>query len=74
MSDLDDEAPIYKTGVTVDIVCWAVLIILSGVMMLYLKHLNRRQAKRREAAGVAAVLDTSVMTLEEAEVSTRLRS
>lgn len=69
-ADLDDEAPIYHTGITVDVCCWGGLILCAGIMAVYLKFLNRRQAKRREARGqVGEVLDTSIMTLEEAAVS-----
>ncbi|WWC95843.1 hypothetical protein V866_002710 [Kwoniella sp. B9012] len=61
------EAPVYHTGLYTDISCWCLLCVLCLFMGFYLKMLNRRQAKRREAAGGHAnIQDTSIMTLEEA--------
>ncbi|WWD16913.1 hypothetical protein CI109_101345 [Kwoniella shandongensis] len=64
---LDDEAPIYRTGLYADLACWCLLFVLIIFMSIYLKYLNRRQEKKRERMGrVAQIQDTSIMTLEEA--------
>ncbi|WWC60667.1 uncharacterized protein I303_103242 [Kwoniella dejecticola CBS 10117] len=70
------EAPIYHTGLYVDIACWSLLCFLCLFMGFYLKMLNRRQSKKREErGGLANVMDTSIMTLEEAdEYNKRLAS
>ncbi|ORY28041.1 major facilitator superfamily domain-containing protein [Naematelia encephala] len=64
---LDDEAPIYQTGVVTDVCCWGALMFLTIIMAGYLKFLNKRQAKKRAAIGLEAdVQDTSIMTTQEA--------
>lgn len=62
------EAPVYKTGLYVDIGCWCVLWILVVSMGFYLKFLNHRQERRRVEMGLPAnIKDTSIMTTEDAE-------
>ncbi|WVQ62895.1 hypothetical protein V866_005884 [Kwoniella sp. B9012] len=64
---LEDEAPIYRTGLYTDMSCWALLFILICSMAVYLKYLNRRQRKKRERMGrMVDIQDMSIMTLEEA--------
>ncbi|KAK8869495.1 hypothetical protein IAR55_000060 [Kwoniella newhampshirensis] len=64
---LTSEAPVYHTGLYVDIGCWAVLFLLIVSMSFYLKFLNRKQAARRKALGLPENLeDMSIMTTEEA--------
>jgi hypothetical protein len=48
------------------------MIVITLLMGAYLKCLNKQQEKRRVAAGeVGPVVDTSIMTLEEAEAYKR---
>ncbi|WWC60049.1 uncharacterized protein I303_102612 [Kwoniella dejecticola CBS 10117] len=64
---LEDEAPVYKTGLYTDMACWSLLFVLICSMAVYLKYLNRRQAKKRERMGrMSNVRDMSIMTLEQA--------
>jgi hypothetical protein len=66
------EAPFYHTGLYVDIAAWSCLCVLCIVMGLYLKYLNRKQARRRVALGLPAELeDMSIMTSEEADAYRR---
>lgn len=65
----DREAPVYKTGLYVDIGCWTLLactvLFMGG---FWLPHLNRKQKERRMALGLPGdIKDMSIMTLEEAE-------
>ncbi|ORY26790.1 major facilitator superfamily domain-containing protein [Naematelia encephala] len=61
------EAPVYKTGLIVDVCCWSVLCILILSMGFHLNRLNKKQRARREAMGLPGDLeDMSIMTLEEA--------
>lgn len=65
---LAKEAPVYKTGLYVDIGCWSVLFILALSMGAYLKYLNKKQAERRIALGLPGELkDMSIMTMQEAD-------
>jgi hypothetical protein len=65
---LTREAPVYKTGLTVDIIAWGLLFTLICLMGLHLKRLNRKQRDRRIALGLPGDLeDMSIMTLEEAD-------
>jgi hypothetical protein len=69
-SDLAKEAPIYHTGLYVDVGCWCAVFVLVLLMGGYLKYLNLRQERRREAMGrIGRMVDTSIMTLEESAVS-----
>ncbi|OCF33949.1 allantoate transporter [Kwoniella heveanensis CBS 569] len=62
------EAPLYHTGLYVDIACWCILFILICSMGAYLKVLNKRQEARRVALGMPANLkDISIMGHAEAE-------
>jgi len=62
------EAPVYRTGLYVDIGCWSVLCVLALSMGAYLKYLNKKQAERRIALGLPGDLkDMSIMTTVEAE-------
>ncbi|RSH83783.1 hypothetical protein EHS25_005398 [Saitozyma podzolica] len=64
---LAKEAPIYHTGLYVDVGCWCAVFVLVLLMGGYLKYLNLRQERRREAMGrIGRMVDTSIMTLEEA--------
>ncbi|WVQ69752.1 uncharacterized protein L199_007972 [Kwoniella botswanensis] len=64
---LEKEAPIYSTGLYVDIGCWVVLVLLVIGMRVYLGALNKKQAARRAAMGLPENLqDMSIMTNEEA--------
>ena len=59
--------PRYTPGLVTDLVCWCVLAVLAGLTALYLHYLNRRQAAKRARKGKAAVVvDTSILTIEEA--------
>ena len=61
------EAPVYKTGLYVDMGCWSVLCVLALTMGAYLKYLNKKQAQRRLALGLPGELkDMSIMTTQEA--------
>lgn len=65
---LASEAPVYKTGLYVDMGCWSVLCILALSMGAYLKYLNKKQEKRRIELGLPGELkDMSIMTTDEAE-------
>lgn len=65
---LTREAPVYKTGLTVDMVCWACLLCLACFMGFWLNRLNRKQRDRRIALGLPGdIKDMSVMTLDEAQ-------
>lgn len=65
---LQREAPVYHTGLYVDIACWAALATLAIIQGFYLTFLNRRQAKRRAALGLPEKLeDMSIMTTDQAE-------
>ena len=65
---LKREAPVYKTGLYVDIGCWCVELILVVSMGFYLRMLNRRQEAKRVALGMPANLkDISIMPQDEAE-------
>lgn len=68
------EAPVYRTGLYVDIGCWSVLCVLALSMGAYLKYLNKKQAARRMALGLPGDLkDMSIMTtLEAAEYKREL--
>ncbi|ORY25070.1 major facilitator superfamily domain-containing protein [Naematelia encephala] len=62
------QAPVYKTGLIVDLCCWGILCLLVLTMGWYLTWLNKKQAARRLALGLPSELkDMSIMTLEEAE-------
>jgi hypothetical protein len=66
---LAKEAPVYLTGLYVDIGCWCVLFILICTMGVYLGRLNKQQEAKRVAMGLPANMkDTSIMTTEEAEL------
>jgi hypothetical protein len=65
---LKREAPVYRTGLIVDVCCWAVEFALVVSMGFYLRMLNRRQEAKRVALGMPANLkDISIMPQEEAE-------
>lgn len=65
---LSREAPHYRTGLYTAMSCWALLLVVAVGMGAYLKLLNRRQERRREALGLPAKLkDMSIMSLEEAD-------
>lgn len=65
---LAKEAPVYRTGLYVDMACWSVLCILALSMGAYLKYLNKKQEERRLAIGLPGKLkDMSIMTTKEAE-------
>jgi hypothetical protein len=54
----------------VDVGCWCAVFVLVLLMGGYLKYLNLRQERRREVMGrIGRMVDTSIMTLEEAAVS-----
>ncbi|TXT04298.1 hypothetical protein VHUM_04185 [Vanrija humicola] len=62
------EAPVYLTGLYVDIACWCMLLILALSMGVYLNVLNKRKEAQRVAMGLPANLkDMSIMTTEEAD-------
>ncbi|KAL5526554.1 hypothetical protein ACEPAF_8278 [Sanghuangporus sanghuang] len=59
--------PRYTPGLVTDLVCWIVLAVLAGFTGLYLHYLNRRQAAKRLRKGkTATVVDTSILSIEEA--------
>lgn len=65
---LAKEAPVYLTGLYVDIGCWSVLFCLVVFMGQYLRVLNKRQEAKRVALGMPANLkDISIMSTAEAE-------
>ncbi|KZT60604.1 MFS general substrate transporter [Calocera cornea HHB12733] len=65
---LAQEKPFYYTGIAVDLGCWCALIFVILGTAAYLHYLNKKQEKRRIAAGRPGhVVDTSIMTLEEVE-------
>lgn len=65
---LAKEAPLYRTGLYVDIACWSLLFLLVLAMGAYLKYLNRKQERRRQALGLPGQLkDVSIMSTEEAD-------
>jgi hypothetical protein len=65
---LPQEAPVYLTGLYVDIGCWCVLEILIVWMGFYLARLNRSQEAKRVALGLPAnIKDISIMSNAEAE-------
>lgn len=65
---LSREAPVYLTGLYVDIACWCMLLILALSMGVYLNYLNKRKEAQRVAMGLPANLkDMSIMTTEEAD-------
>lgn len=65
---LQPEAPVYLTGLYVDIACWCILFLLIVTMGQYLRILNKRQEKRRVELGMPAnVKDISIMSTSEAE-------
>jgi uncharacterized protein HemX len=62
------EAPHYRSGLYTAMSCWALLALVALGMGAYLKLLNRRQEKRREALGLPCKLrDMSIMSLDEAD-------
>ncbi|KAM0749084.1 MFS general substrate transporter [Meredithblackwellia eburnea MCA 4105] len=62
------DKPYYHPGLQADLICWSLLAGIATFTGMYLKYLNRRQEKRREALGrKGRVLDTSLMTLEEVD-------
>ena len=64
---LAKEAPVYHTGLYVDIGCWCILWCLIITMGLYLKYLNRQKKARRVALGLPGdLLDMSIMDTVEA--------
>lgn len=65
---LANEAPVYLTGLYVDIGCWCVEFLLVVSMGFYLKYLNKKQEARRVAMGLpAGIKDISIMTTAEAD-------
>lgn len=65
---LAKEAPHYRSGLFAAMSCWALLCLVAIGMGAYLKLLNRRQERRREALGLPAKLeDMSIMSLDEAD-------
>ena len=59
--------PRYTPGLVTDLVCWIVLAVLAAVTGAYLHYLNRQQAAKRLRKGkTAAIVDTSILTIEEA--------
>jgi hypothetical protein len=55
------------TGLYVDIACWSSLCVMSFVMALHLHRLNKKQERRRIAAGwIGKLVDTSILTVKEA--------
>jgi uncharacterized membrane protein len=77
---LSREAPVYSTGLYVDIACWCILLLLALSMGAYLKLLNKRKAAQRAALGLPEDLkDMSIMATDEAtaykaELSARLKA
>jgi hypothetical protein len=62
------EAPVYHTGLYVDIACWSCLALLAITQGFYLTYLNRRQESRRRSLGLPEKLeDVSLMRPDEAE-------
>ncbi|ODO02939.1 hypothetical protein I350_05781 [Cryptococcus amylolentus CBS 6273] len=62
------EAPLYHSGLYVDIGCWCTLLLLVIAMSFHLRQLNRLQEARRVSLGLPANLkDVSIMNTEEAE-------
>jgi len=65
---LTREAPVYLTGLYVDIGCWCVEFILVVSMGFYLTYLNKRQERRRIEIGLPAnIKDMSIMSTAEAD-------
>lgn len=65
---LSQEAPVYLTGLYVDIGCWCVEFVLVVAMGFHLRRLNRKQEARRVALGMPAnIKDISIMGTAEAE-------
>jgi len=65
---LTREAPVYHTGLYVDIACWCVEFILVITMGFHLRRLNRKQEARRVSLGLPAnIKDTSIMSTAEAD-------
>lgn len=62
------EAPVYRTGLIVDMACWACLFCLALFMGYWLRHLNNKQRDKRIALGLPGdIKDMSIMTLDEAQ-------
>lgn len=62
--------PRYTPGLVTDLVCWCALAVLAATTALYLHFLNKRQARRRVRKGKAAVVvDTSILTIEDAALA-----
>lgn len=59
--------PRYTPGLIVDLICWSLLAIVACVTAAYLAYLNRRQEAKRVRLGKAArIVDTSILTIEDA--------
>jgi hypothetical protein len=72
---LAHERPYYRTGLYVDIGCWACLCLMSLLMATHLHRLNKKQERRRIAAGfVGKSVDTSILTLADAAEAKKMRS
>jgi hypothetical protein len=48
---LSKEAPYYKTGLTANMVLLSLMFVLTAIQVVYLFYLNKRNVKRRIAAG-----------------------
>ncbi|KLO20388.1 putative allantoate transporter [Schizopora paradoxa] len=60
-------APRYTPGLIVDLICWSLLAVVACITAAYLALLNRRQEAKRKRLGKAAlVVDTSILTIEDA--------
>jgi hypothetical protein len=71
---LAHERPYYRTGLYVDIGCWACLCLMSLLMAAHLHQLNKKQERRRIAAGfVEKSVDTSILTLADAAEAEKLQ-
>ena len=65
---LKREAPVYLTGLYVDIACWSIEFLLVVLMGFYLGRLNKRQEAKRIAMGMPAnIKDISIMSTAEAD-------
>lgn len=48
---LSREGPYYRTGLTANMVLLVIMFVFTGVQVVHLAYLNKRNAKRRLAAG-----------------------
>ncbi|PSR84059.1 major facilitator superfamily domain-containing protein [Coniella lustricola] len=56
-----DQAPLYRKGLIADLCMFVVVGVVSGLIPIYLKYLNRRHAARRQQLGKSvAIIDESM--------------